>query len=89
VEPPPAILLWQTSWLHTMQRYPGGGLLAISWDTGAAIQTAYLLSEANSLAGCACAGLPLAEHIQQLGWDPGTHAFVGAFALGIRPPQAP
>ncbi|MFD0386142.1 nitroreductase family protein [Streptomyces stramineus] len=82
---PPVVLLWQANWVRTMARYPGGGLLAVFWDAGAAVQSAYLLAEEHDLAGCACAGLPRTEEIRELGWDPDTHAFAAAFAMGRRP----
>ncbi|MEV5240078.1 N-methyl-L-tryptophan oxidase [Streptomyces cinnamoneus] len=85
--PPPSVLLWQANWVRTMARYPGGGLLAVFWDAGAAVQSAYLLAEEHGLAGCACAGLPHADEIRELGWDPDTHAFAAAFALGRRTPH--
>lgn len=82
---PPAVLLWRADWVRIMARYPGGGLLAVFWDAGAAVQSAYLLAEEQGLAGCACAGLPHGDEIRELGWDADAHAFAAAFALGRRP----
>ncbi|ARZ65873.1 sarcosine oxidase, monomeric form [Streptomyces albireticuli] len=81
---PPVVLLWQADWVRIMARYPAGGLLAVFWDAGAAVQSAYLLTEEQGLAGCACAGLPRTDEIRELGWDPDSHAFAAAFAMGLR-----
>ncbi|MCD9196106.1 N-methyl-L-tryptophan oxidase [Streptomyces albireticuli] len=86
--PPPVVLLWRADWVRIMARYPGGGLLAVFWDAGAAVQSAYLLAEERGLAGCACAGLPRTDEIRELGWDPDAYAFAAAFALGRRQPRS-
>jgi hypothetical protein len=79
---PPVVLLWRVEWRPIMTRYPCCGLLTAFWDAGAALQASYLLAAEAGLGGCACAGLPTADLIAELGWDPWESAFVGAFAIG-------
>ncbi|MEV6850383.1 hypothetical protein [Actinoplanes sp. NPDC051411] len=81
-DPPPAVLLWRVQWRPVMTRYPCCGLLTAFWDAGVALQAAGLLAEEAGLAGCACAGLPPADLVTELGWSPWERAFVGALALG-------
>ncbi|OLB80603.1 MAG: hypothetical protein AUI14_06205 [Actinobacteria bacterium 13_2_20CM_2_71_6] len=81
--PVPAAVLWRVRWPVVLHRYHPGGLLTAFWDAGAALQTAYLLTEEAGLAGCACAALPSADDLTDLGWLPAQHAFVAAFAIGL------
>ncbi|GAA5061783.1 SagB-type dehydrogenase family enzyme [Thermocatellispora tengchongensis] len=79
---PPVLILITARFRRVSWKYAGPGYALVLKNTGALIQTLYLVSAAIGLAGCALGVTDIEATARVLGTDWRTESCVGGFALG-------